>query len=98
MQNMQKQYAKYYVKSENQKSISKICTPQFADDAYVPVTTWKSQKAMLHSGLKSPTISTLFQRPSEGVDKCDFRVPAGGGKKLMAFQTTKGVTATTDTP
>ncbi len=50
------------------------------------------------SDLKSPTISTLFPRPSEGVDKCDFRVLPGGGKKLMAFQTTKGVTAATHTP
>jgi hypothetical protein len=43
---------------------------------------------MLHSQLKRPTISTLFQRPSEGVGKCDFRVTAGGGKKMMAIQTT----------
>jgi hypothetical protein len=47
---------------------------------------------MLHSQLKRPTISTLFQRPSEGVGKCDFRVTTGGGKKLMAIQTTKRVT------
>ncbi len=49
---------------------------------------------MLHSQLKRPTISTLFHRPSEGVGKCDFRVTraAGGGKKMMAIQTTKGVT------
>jgi hypothetical protein len=53
---------------------------------------------MLHSQLKRPTISTLFQRPSEGVGKCDFRVTAGGGKKMMAIQTTKGVTAATHTP
>ncbi len=53
---------------------------------------------MLHSQLKRPTvtISTLFQRPPyEGVGKCDFRVTAGCGKKLMSFQTTKGVTAAT---
>jgi hypothetical protein len=43
---------------------------------------------MLHSQLKRPTISTLFQRPSEGVGKCDFRITAGGGgKKMMAIQT-----------
>jgi hypothetical protein len=48
---------------------------------------------MLHSQLKRPTISTLFQRPSEGVGKCDFRVTAGGGKKMMAIQTKEGVTA-----
>ncbi len=54
---------------------------------------WKSQKFMLHNQLKRPTISTLFQRPSEGVGKCDFRVTAGGGKKMMAIQTTKGVMA-----
>jgi hypothetical protein len=53
---------------------------------------------MLHSQLKRPTISTLFQRPSEGVGKCDFRVAAGGGKPMMAFQTTKGVKAATHTP
>ncbi len=39
-----------------------------------PLTAWKSQKAMLHSGLtklESPTISTstVFQRLSGGVDK-----------------------------
>jgi len=56
------------------------------------------RKVMLHSQLKRPTISTLFQRPSEGVGKCDFRVTAGGGKKMMAIQTTKGVTAATHTP
>ncbi len=41
---------------------------------------------MLHSQLKRPTISTLFQRPSEGVGKCDFRVTraAGGGKKMIS--------------
>ncbi len=42
--------------------------------------TRRIQKAMpvWHSGLKSPTISTLalFQRPSEGDGKCDFRVTA----------------------
>jgi hypothetical protein len=53
---------------------------------------------MLHSKLKRPTISTLFQRRSEGVGKSDFRVTAGGGKKMMAIQTTKGVTAATHTP
>ncbi len=47
---------------------------------------------MLHGKLKRPTISTLFQRPSEEVGKCDFRVSAGGGKKMMAIQTTKGIT------
>jgi hypothetical protein len=45
-------------------------------------TAWKNQNVMLHSQLKRPTISTLFQRPSEseseGVGKCDFRVTAGG--------------------
>jgi hypothetical protein len=56
------------------------------------------RKVMLHSQLKRPTISTLFQRPSEGVGKCDFRVTAGGGKKMMAIQTTKGATAATHTP
>ncbi len=35
-------------------------------------TAWKSQKVMLLASL-----STLFQRPSEGVGKCDFRVTAG---------------------
>ena len=44
----------------------------------------ESQNIMLHSKLKRPTISTLFQRPSEGVGKCDLRVTAGGGKKIMA--------------
>jgi hypothetical protein len=53
---------------------------------------------MLHSKLKRPTISTLFQRPSEGVGKSDFRVTVGGGKEMMAIQTTKGVTAATHTP
>jgi hypothetical protein len=53
----------------------------------------ETQKSMLHSGLKSPTISTLFQRPSEGVDKSNFRVHEGGGTGLMAIQTTKEVTA-----
>ncbi len=60
-------------------------------------TEWKSQKVMLHIQLKRPTISTLFQRPSEGAGKCDFRVTAGGSKKMMAIQTTKGVTAATHT-
>jgi hypothetical protein len=55
-------------------------------------TAWKGQKVMLHSKLKRPTISTHFQSPSEGVGKCDFRVLAGGGIELMAFQTTKEVT------
>jgi hypothetical protein len=56
------------------------------------------RKCQNFSALKRPTISTLFQRPSEGVGKCDFRVTAGGGKKMMAIQTTKGVTAATHTP
>jgi hypothetical protein len=47
---------------------------------------------MLHIKLKRPTISTHFQSPSEGVGKCDFRVIAGYGIELMAFQTTKEVT------
>ncbi len=59
----------------------------------------ENRKVMLHSKLKRPTISTLFQRPSEGVGKSDFRVTAGGGrKKMMAIQTTKGATAATHTP
>jgi hypothetical protein len=68
--------------------------------AGVPHRVEKS-KVMLHSQLKRPTISTLFQRPSEGVGKCDFRVTAGGGtgKTMMAFQTTtKGVKAAKHTP
>ncbi len=62
-------------------------------------TAWKSQKVMLHSQLTRPTvtISILFQRPYEGVGKCFFRVTAGGCKKLMSYQTTKGVTAATHT-
>jgi len=31
------------------------------------------RKCLDFSALKRPTISTLFQRPSEGVGKCDFR-------------------------
>ncbi len=58
----------------------------------------ENRKCLDFSALKRPTISTLFQRPSEGVGKCDFRVTAGGGKKMMAIQTTKGVTAATHTP
>ncbi len=62
-------------------------------------TAWKSQKAMFHSWLKSPTISTHFhwQRTSEGVDKCNLgsESPQAAAKKLMTFQTTKGVTAAT---
>jgi hypothetical protein len=57
----------------------------------------ESRKCLVFSALKRPTISTLFQRPSEGVGKCDFRVTAGGGKKMMAIPTTKGVTAATHT-
>ncbi len=40
------------------------------------------------SALKRPTISTIFQRPSEGVGKSDFRVTAGpgGGKKMIMAQ------------
>jgi hypothetical protein len=30
----------------------------------------KKQKEMVHSRLKSPAISTQFQRPSKGVGKC----------------------------
>jgi hypothetical protein len=58
------------------------------------------RKCLDFSALKRPTISTLFQRPSEGVGKSYFRVTgtAGGGKKMMAIQTTKGVTAATHTP
>jgi hypothetical protein len=41
---------------------------------------------MCHRLLKRPTISTLFQRPSEGVDKCNFKVTASGCIKLMALQ------------
>ncbi len=36
-------------------------------------TTRKGQEVMLNSCLRSPTISTLFQRFSEGVSKCCFR-------------------------
>jgi hypothetical protein len=56
-------------------------------------TAWKSQKVMLHSKLKRPTISTHFQSPSEGVGKCDFRVLPLAARRLKAFQTTKEVTA-----
>jgi hypothetical protein len=50
-----------------------------------------------NSKLESLTISTHFQRPTGGIGKCVFRVLAGGDIKLMAFQTTKEVTADTRT-
>ena len=61
-------------------------------------TAWKNEKELVRSELKSPTISTLFQRSAGGVDKCYFRVLSGGGKKIKAIQTTKGITAATRTP
>jgi hypothetical protein len=62
------------------------------------LTTWKMRSALLHSQLKKPTFSTFFQRLSEGVGNCDFWVKAGGDRKMMAIQTTKGVTAAKYTP
>jgi hypothetical protein len=57
----------------------------------------ESRKCLVFSALKRPTISTHFQRPSEGVDKCNLGSRQAAAKKLMAFQTTKGVTAATHT-
>ncbi len=58
----------------------------------------ESRKCLDFSALKRPTISTLFQRPSEGVDNAILGSLQAATKKLMAFQTTKGVTATTHAP
>ncbi len=77
----------------NAATMSNLKSLDFGTDHRV-----ENRIVMLHSQLKRPTISTLFQRPSEGVGKCDFRVTAAGGKKMMAIQTTKGVTAATHTP
>jgi hypothetical protein len=44
------------------------------------ITAWKSQKVMCHSQLKRPTISTLFQRPSEGVGNAISGSPQAAAK------------------
>ena len=54
-----------------------------------PDTAWKSQKELVRSELKSPTISTLFQRSSGGVDKLRFQGPFRRPLKFEGYSNNK---------